>query len=116
MKTKISRRPSSPARAPTKFITADTCSPVAVPIPDLNSPETSLNIGSDGDFGEGFSGDGPGNGPDFGRIPTVMKKRCSQADRLQQLQESEFAIHHRTCLATLILEVYYRHPWIPPKI
>ncbi|YCM44257.1 hypothetical protein V2O64_23400 [Verrucomicrobiaceae bacterium 227] len=29
---------------------------------------------------------------------------------------SEFNVHYRTCLTTLILEVYYRHPWIPSKI
>jgi len=88
VKTEVSRRPARPARSMTRVIAADTSSPVAIPIPDLNSPHTTLAFGSDGDFGGGLAGEGPGTGIQFNNIPGVMKKRCSQADRLQRLQEN----------------------------
>lgn len=88
IKTEISRRPSSPNRSMSKAIVADTSAPLAVPVPEIDSPQTNVAFGSDGDFGEGFSGNGPGSTGNFNNIPGVMKKRCSQADRLKRLQES----------------------------
>ena len=88
LKIEVSRKPSSPNRSMSKTIVADTSAPLAIPVPELDTPKTNVAFGSDGDFGEGLYGNGPGTIGNFNNIPGVMKKRCSQADRLQRLQES----------------------------
>jgi hypothetical protein len=75
----------SPSRAP--VITADTLSPTSVPTIEFLSADPSLEYGDgDDDFGKGGIGNNPG-GPPFGHLPERLRKRCSQEDRLQRLQE-----------------------------
>ena len=88
-KVQISKnvKPSSPSSSMAKVITANTSSPTAVPVPDVDVITPSLDFGDGDDFGSGW-GDGAGNGGGFGSIPASMKKRCSKADRLARLAES----------------------------
>ena len=69
-----------------KVIAANTSSPTAIPIPEIDVPDPSTDFGDGNDFGDGWGdGDGSGAGGGFGNIPTAMRKRCSKADRLQRL-------------------------------
>jgi hypothetical protein len=88
--TSMDRTPSSPSSSMAKVITANTSSPTAVPVPDVDVTTPSVTFGNGDDFGNGWgSGDGTGNGGGgFGGIPSSMKKRCSKQDRLARLQES----------------------------
>ncbi|MGC6466129.1 MAG: hypothetical protein ACON5N_11120 [Akkermansiaceae bacterium] len=84
----IKRKPTPPSKSSAaRQIVADVSSPVAVPIPPVETLNAVTAIGSDGNFGEGFYGNDNGQGI-FNNIPTTFRKRCSQADRLQRLQES----------------------------
>ncbi len=86
VQTQIERKPSAPSSSMSKVIAANTSSPTAIPVPDIDVPEPSTDFGDGNDFGDGWGdGDGTGAGGAFGNIPTAMKKRCSKADRLQRL-------------------------------
>jgi hypothetical protein len=87
VQTSLDRKPSSPSSSMAKVITANTASPVAVPVPDVDVTTPSLDFGDGNDFGSGW-GDGDGTGGGFGNIPATMKKRCSKEDRLARLQET----------------------------
>ncbi len=87
VQTSLDRKPSSPSSSMAKVITANTASPVAVPVPDVDITTPSLDFGDGNDFGSGW-GDGDGTGGGFGNIPATMKKRCSKEDRLARLQET----------------------------
>ncbi len=87
VQTSMDRKPSSPSSSMAKVIAANTASPTAVPVPDVDVTTPSLDFGDGDDFGNGW-GDGTGAGGGFGNIPATMKKRCSKADRLARLQES----------------------------
>ena len=86
VQTNTDRRPSAPSSSMAKVIAANTSSPTAVPVPDVDVTTPSLDFGDGDDFGNGW-GDG-GNGGGFGNIPATMRKRCSKEDRLARLQES----------------------------
>ena len=87
VQTSMDRKPSSPSSSMAKVITANTASPTAIPVPDVDVSTPSLDFGDGQDFGNGW-GDGMGAGGGFGNIPASMKKRCSKEDRLARLQES----------------------------
>ena len=56
-------KPSPPSAQTAKAITANTQSPVSIPVPDVNVPEPSMEFGIGDDFGEmGWDGDGFGSG------------------------------------------------------
>jgi hypothetical protein len=89
VQTQIERKPAAPSSSMSKVIAANTTSPTAIPVPEIDVPDPSTDFGDGNDFGDGWGdGDGSGNGGGFGNIPTAMKKRCSKADRLQRLTES----------------------------
>ncbi|MFT6863939.1 MAG: hypothetical protein ACJAVK_002501 [Akkermansiaceae bacterium] len=88
VQTQIERKPAAPSSSMSKVIAAQTTSPTAIPVPEIDVPEPSTDFGDGNDFGDGWGdGDGSGSGGGFGNIPTAMKKRCSKADRLQRLTE-----------------------------
>ena len=87
VQTSMDRKPSSPSSSMAKVITANTTSPTAVPVPDVDISTPSMDFGDGNDFGSGW-GDGDGVGGGFGNIPATMKKRCSKEDRLGRLQET----------------------------
>jgi len=67
IKTQIQRKPSSPSSAQAKVIAAAADSPTAVPVPDIEITEPSIDFGDDVDFGEGWSdGAAMGGGGGFG--------------------------------------------------
>lgn len=56
-------KPSPPSAVTAKAITANTQSPVAIPVPDIEVTEPSVEFGIGNDFGEmGWDGDGTGSG------------------------------------------------------
>ena len=69
-----------------KVIAANTASPTAVPVPNVDVTTPSMDFGMTEDFGEGFSDGVDGGG--FGGVPATMKKRCSDSDRSARLRES----------------------------
>lgn len=84
----VERKPSAPSSSMSKVIAANTASPTAVPVPDIDVPEPSLDFGDGDDFGDGWGSGGDGGGGGFGAIPATMKKRCSPEDRMQRLLDS----------------------------
>ena len=89
VQTQIERKPAAPSASMSKVIAANTSSPTAIPVPEIDVPDPSTDFGDGNDFGDGWGdGDGSGAGGGFGNIPTAMKKRCSKADRLQRLTSS----------------------------
>lgn len=83
----IQRKPSAPANSMTKVIAANTTSPTAIPVPDIDVVTPNADFGDGEDFGGGWGGAGDGNGGGFGSIPQTMRKRCSREDRMQRLLE-----------------------------
>jgi hypothetical protein len=83
----MDRKPASPTSQMAKVIAANTASPTAVPVPNVDVSTPSMDFGMTEDLGEGFSS-GVGTPDGFAGIPATMKKRCSKADRLARLQET----------------------------
>jgi hypothetical protein len=85
----LQKKPSSPASAMAKVIAANTTSPTAVPVPDVEVTTPSTDFGDSDDFGAGW-GDGSdmGDGGGFANVPAVMRKRCSKEDRLDRLAQT----------------------------
>ncbi len=81
------RKPSAPASSQARVIATTSPTNVAIPVPEIDNPNPSVDFGDGDDFGSGW-GDGTGQGGGFGGIPATMKKRCSQADRLDRLKET----------------------------
>ncbi|PQJ27072.1 hypothetical protein [Rubritalea profundi] len=78
--------PSSPSSSMAKMLASASSSPTAVPVPDIEVTEPSLDFGNDHDFDDGLNdGDGNDSGVYFKNLPTTIKKRCSKADRLARL-------------------------------
>ena len=84
--SKIQRKPTPPASARAKVIVANTVSPTAIQVPDVDVTTPSLDFG-DMDLGSDWGGGG-GLGGGFGNVPDIMKRRCSPEDRLARLQET----------------------------
>lgn len=84
----VERKPSAPSSSMAKVIAANTTSPTAVPVPEVDVPDPSTDFGNGDDFGDGWgSGDGDGGGG-FGNIPQTLRKRCSKEDRLDRLTKN----------------------------
>lgn len=89
MTNNVERKPSAPSSSIAKVIAANTSSPTAVPVPEIDVPDPSTDFGNGDDFGDGWgSGGDGGGGGGFGNIPATMQKRCSPEDRMQRLLES----------------------------
>lgn len=89
MTNSVERKPSAPSSSMAKVIAANTSSPTAVPVPEVDVPDPSTDFGNGDDFGDGWgSGGDGGGGGGFGNIPATMQKRCSPEDRMQRLLES----------------------------
>ena len=71
LRTNVSRKPSSPSSAIARVIASTTASPTAIPVPEINVPEPSLDFGDGDDFGDGWGdgdfGDGGGSATFFGQ-------------------------------------------------
>ncbi len=84
----IQRKPSAPTNSMTKVIAANSSSPTAIPVPDVDVVTPSADFGDGEDFGGGWGEAGDtGSGGGFGAIPATMRKRCSKEDRILRLQE-----------------------------
>ena len=89
MTNAVERKPSAPSSSMAKVIAANTSSPTAVPVPEVDVPEPSTDFGDGNDFGDGWgSGGDGGGGGGFGNIPSTMSKRCSPEERMARLLES----------------------------
>jgi len=84
----IQRKPSAATNSMAKVIAANTSSPTAIPVPDIEVVTPNADFGDGDDFGGGWGeGDGAGGGGGFAAIPATMRKRCSKEDRMLRLQE-----------------------------
>ncbi len=84
----IQRKPSAPTNSMAKVIAANTSSPTAIPVPDIDVVTPNADFGDGEDFGGGWGEAGDsGSGGGFGAIPATMRKRCSKEDRILRLQE-----------------------------
>ena len=84
MKRVVDRKPSAPSSSMAKVIAANTASPTAIPVPDMDVPDPSMDFGDSSDFGDGWAG----SGSSFSGIPETMRERCSKADRLDRLEKN----------------------------
>jgi len=85
VETKVTRRPTPPSHSVAKVIVANSPSPTAVQVPDVDVSTPSMDFGSIEDFGSNW---GEAGLDGFGNVPASMKKRCSLEDRLSRLQET----------------------------
>lgn len=81
------RKRTPPSYAPSTVIVSATVSPVSIPVMDLKDDSPSVECGNLEGFGEdnGTRDFGPPSG--FEGIPKVLRKRCSQEDRIARLEE-----------------------------
>jgi len=61
VQTQVEKKPAAPSSSMARVIASNTASPVAIPVPEIDVPEVSVEFGD----GEGFGG-GWGNGDGFG--------------------------------------------------
>ncbi|MFC4994067.1 vWA domain-containing protein [Rubritalea tangerina] len=82
MSSEVERKPSSPSSSMAKVIAANTASPTAVPVPDIEVTEPSLDFGNGDDFGDGWGdGDGWGGGGGGGGGASFFKQKV-KAERI----------------------------------
>jgi len=63
VKTEVQRKPAAPSMAMSRVMVANTESPTAIPVPEIEVEEISMDIGMGEDFGDGWdNGDGFGSG------------------------------------------------------
>ncbi|MDE0835304.1 MAG: terpene cyclase/mutase family protein [Akkermansiaceae bacterium] len=87
--TQIQRKPSAPSNSMTKVIAANTVSPTAIPVPEIDIVTPNADFGDGEDFGGGWGDGGAGGGAGgFAGIPATMRSRCSPADRMARLKQS----------------------------
>ena len=86
--TSLQRKPSAPSSNIAKVIAANTASPTAIPVPDVNVTVPTTDFGNGNDFATGWGSASEDQGGGFGAIPAQMRKRCSKQDRLQRLAEN----------------------------
>ena len=85
----IQRKPSAPTNSMAKVIAANSSSPTAIPVPDIEVATPNAEFGDGEDFGGGWGEAGDsGSGGGFGAIPATMRSRCSKEDRMERLQRS----------------------------
>ncbi|MGJ8697003.1 MAG: vWA domain-containing protein [Verrucomicrobiaceae bacterium] len=89
--TKISRKPSAPSSSMARVIASTTASTTAVPVPEFDVPEPSLDFGDGDDFGQGWGdgdfGDGAGITTFFGQ--TVRAERIAYVIDYSQSMKSK---------------------------
>lgn len=81
----VERKPNAPSTNMAKVIAANTTSLTAVPIPDVDVPDPSADLGDGNDFADGWGSGEDAGGGGFTSIPATMRERCSREDRLQRL-------------------------------
>lgn len=81
MTNQVERKPSAPSSSMAKVIAANTASPTAVPVPDVEVTEPSLTFGNGDDFGDGW-GSGSGNGSGAGGSGASFFKQKVTAERI----------------------------------
>lgn len=85
----VERKPSAPSSSMARVIAANTTSPTAIPVPEIDVPDPSTSFGNGDDFGDGWgNGASDGGGGGFGNIPATMRERCSKGDRLNRLAKN----------------------------
>ena len=88
IQNQIQRKPSAPSNSMAKVIAAQSTSPIAIPVPDIDVVTPNADFGDGEDFGGGWGdGEGAGAAGGFGAVPATMRKRCSKEDRMQRLLE-----------------------------
>lgn len=75
----VQRKPSAPSSAMSKVIATSVPSPTAVPVPETDVPEPSLDFGDGDDFGDGW---GSGNGSGAGNGGTTFFGQSVKAERI----------------------------------
>ena len=79
VQTQIERKPAAPSSSMSKVIAANTTSPTAIPVPEIDVPEPSTDFGDGNDFGDGWgSGDGAGAGGWFRKYSNCHEKALFQ--------------------------------------
>lgn len=58
----VQRKPSAPSSSMAKVIAANTTSPTAIPVPEVDNPVESVEFGDGDDFGAGWGGGGGASG------------------------------------------------------
>ena len=100
--SQVQSKPSAPSAAMTKVIAANTSSPMAIPVPETDVTEPSLDFGSGDDFGAGWdsgSGDGSGGGGasffnqkvSAGRVVYVIDYSASMRGKREELMRDELS-------------------------
>ena len=79
MSPKIQRKPSAPSSSMAKVIASTSPSTTAIPVPEVNVPDPSVDFGSGDDFGEGWGSGGGGGGGGGG---TSFFGQKSNAERI----------------------------------
>lgn len=77
--TQVQRQPSAPSSAMAKVIASTTPSPTAVPVPDVQTPDPSMDFGDGDDFGQGW---GSGSGFGGGKGGTSFFGQAVKAERI----------------------------------
>ncbi len=80
----IQRKPSAPTMA--RVIVANTTATTAIPIPDMDVPDPSLDLGMEDEFEDTTWAESGESG--FSAIPETMRERCSRSDRLHRLNKN----------------------------
>jgi hypothetical protein len=82
----ITQKPTAPSRSTARIIQLPSSSPTSVPVPEIDIPDSIIGFpGDDGFSGNGWDEGNGGPGSPIGTIPSILKKRCSHADRMDRL-------------------------------
>jgi hypothetical protein len=88
VKVPTAQKPAAPSDTMTRVVLANTFSSISIPTPDIDIMTPSVDFGDGEDFGDGFYGDGPGDGPQWINLPPPIRSRCSKEERLARLQKT----------------------------
>ena len=78
VQTSVERKPSAPSMSASKMIVSNTSAPTAIPVPEIQVEDVSMEIGVGDDFGQGW-GDGDGFGQGGG---SSFFGQTSRAERI----------------------------------
>ena len=87
VKRVVERKPAAPSTSMARVIASNTTSSMAIPVPDIDVLNPSLDFGNTESFGDDW-GSGEDFGGGFGGIPGSMRKRCTAAGRLERLDNN----------------------------
>jgi len=89
----VEQKPSAPSSNIAKALAANTASPIAVPVPEIEVSDSAIDFGDADDFGAGWGSDsdsgfssGSGGETDF-TIASTLSKRCSTEDRQDRIRK-----------------------------